>query len=264
LIILNYKIVNRIQVKLQEDKKLLSIYFTAGYPRLNDTVRTIENLESNGVDMVEIGLPFSDPLADGPTIQASSTQALHNGMNSSVLFDQLKDIRKTVTIPLILMGYFNPILQYGVEAFCQKCEEIGIDGLIIPDLPVEVYNEQYQTVFEQHGLLNIFLITPQTSEKRIRYMDSISKGFIYTVSSASTTGSQIGFGKDQTNYFKRIVEMNLDNPQIIGFGISNQETFSQATKYAKGAIIGSAFIKFVSENGVNDLKQFIEPIVKKL
>jgi len=256
--------VNRIQVKLQEDKKLLSIYFTAGYPRLNDTVRTIENLESNGVDMVEIGLPFSDPLADGPTIQASSTQALHNGMNSSVLFDQLKDIRKTVTIPLILMGYFNPILQYGVKAFCQKCEEIGIDGLIIPDLPVEVYHEQYQTVFEQHGLLNIFLITPQTSEKRIRYMDSISKGFIYTVSSASTTGSQIGFGKDQTNYFKRIVEMNLDNPQIIGFGISNQETFSQATKYAKGAIIGSAFIKFVSENGVNDLKQFIEPIVKKL
>jgi tryptophan synthase alpha chain len=264
LIILNYKIVNRIQVKLQEDKKLLSIYFTAGYPKLNDTVRTIENLESNGVDMVEIGLPFSDPLADGPTIQASSTQALHNGMNSSVLFDQLKDIRKIVTIPLILMGYFNPILQYGVEAFCQKCEEIGIDGLIIPDLPVEVYHEQYQTVFEQHGLLNIFLITPQTSEKRIRYMDSISKGFIYTVSSASTTGSQIGFGKDQTNYFKRIVEMNLDNPQIIGFGISNQETFSQATKYAKGAIIGSAFIKFVSENGVNDLKQFIEPIVKKL
>ena len=255
---------NRIQVKLQEDKKLLSIYFTAGYPKLNDTVRTIENLESNGVDMVEIGLPFSDPLADGPTIQASSTQALHNGMNSSVLFDQLKDIRKTVTIPLILMGYFNPILQYGVEAFCQKCEEIGIDGLIIPDLPVEVYHEQYQTVFEHHGLLNIFLITPQTSEKRIRYMDSISKGFIYTVSSASTTGSQIGFGKDQINYFKRIVEMNLDNPQIIGFGISNQETFSQATKYAKGAIIGSAFIKFVSENGVNDLKQFIEPIVKKL
>ena len=255
---------NRIQVKLQEDKKLLSIYFTAGYPKLNDTVRTIENLESNGVDMVEIGLPFSDPLADGPTIQASSTQALHNGMNSSVLFDQLKDIRKTVTIPLILMGYFNPILQYGVEAFCQKCEEIGIDGLIIPDLPVEVYHEQYQTVFEHHGLLNIFLITPQTNEKRIRYMDSISKGFIYTVSSASTTGSQIGFGKDQTNYFKRIVEMNLDYPQIIGFGISNQETFSQATKYAKGAIIGSAFIKFVSENGVNDLKQFIEPIVKKL
>ena len=255
---------NRIQAKLQEDKKLLSIYFTAGYPKLNDTVRTIENLESNGVDMVEIGLPFSDPLADGPTIQASSTKALHNGMNSSVLFDQLKDIRKTVSIPLILMGYFNPILQYGIEAFCKKCKEIGIDGLIIPDLPVEVYHEEYQTVFEHHGLLNIFLITPQTSEKRIRYMDSISKGFIYTVSSASTTGSQIGFGKDQTNYFKRIVEMNLDNPQIIGFGISNQETFSQATKYAKGAIIGSAFIKFVSENGVNDLKQFIEPIVKKL
>jgi len=156
--------VNRIQIKLQEDKKLLSIYFTAGYPKLNDTVSTIENLESNGVDMIEIGLPFSDPLADGPTIQASSTKALHNGMNSSVLFDQLKDIRKTVSIPLILMGYFNPILQYGIEAFCKKCKEIGIDGLIIPDLPVEVYHEEYQTVFEHHGLLNIFLITPQTSE----------------------------------------------------------------------------------------------------
>ena len=155
---------NRIQIKLQEDKKLLSIYFTAGYPKLNDTVSTIENLESNGVDMIEIGLPFSDPLADGPTIQASSTKALHNGMNSSVLFDQLKDIRKTVSIPLILMGYFNPILQYGIEAFCKKCKEIGIDGLIIPDLPVEVYHEEYQTVFEHHGLLNIFLITPQTSE----------------------------------------------------------------------------------------------------
>ena len=255
---------NRIDKKLNKEGKLLSIYFTAGYPSLNDTVTTIENLEKNGVDMIEIGMPFSDPLADGPTIQASSTQALQNGMTSNVLFDQLKNIRKTVSIPLILMGYFNPMLQYGVEEFCKKCQEVGIDGLIIPDLPVEVYHEQYQTVFEQHRLLNIFLITPQTSEKRIRYMDSISKGFIYTVSSASTTGSQIGFGKDQTNYFKRIVEMNLDNPQIIGFGISNQETFSQATKYAKGAIIGSAFIKFVSENGVNDLKQFIEPIVKKL
>ena len=197
---------NRIQAKLQEDKKLLSIYFTAGYPNLNDTVTTIKNLENNGVDMIEIGLPFSDPLADGPTIQASSTQALHNGMTSTVLFDQLKDIRKTVSIPLVLMGYFNPMLQFGVEAFCKKCQEVGIDGLIIPDLPVEVYHEEYKAIFERYGLLNIFLITPQTSESRIRYMDSISEGFIYMVSSASTTGSQSGFGNEQTDYFKRIAD----------------------------------------------------------
>ena len=253
---------NRIQAKLQEDKKLLSIYFTAGYPNLNDTVSTIENLEKNGVDMIEIGLPFSDPLADGPTIQASSTQALQNGMTSNVLFDQLKDIRKTVSIPLILMGYFNPMLQYGVEEFCKKCQDVGIDGLIIPDLPVEVYHEEYQTIFERYGLLNIFLITPQTSEKRIRYMDSISKGFIYTVSSASTTGSQSGFGKNQTDYFKRIADLKLDNPQIIGFGISDHETFSQATQHAKGAIIGSAFIKHVTAHGVHDLGKFTDIVLK--
>ena len=181
---------NRIRAKLQEDKKLLSIYFTAGYPKLEDTVTTIQNLEKNGVDMIEIGLPFSDPLADGPTIQESSTQALQNGMTSTLLFDQLKDVRKTVSIPLILMGYFNPMLQYGVEAFCKKCQEVGIDGLIIPDLPVEVYQEDYKDIFERYGLLNVFLITPQTSDARIRYMDSISDGFIYMVSSASTTGSQ--------------------------------------------------------------------------
>ena len=253
---------NRIQAKLQEDKKLLSIYFTAGYPNLNDTVTTIENLEKNGVDMIEIGLPFSDPLADGPTIQASSTQALHNGMTSTVLFDQLKDIRKTVSIPLVLMGYFNPMLQFGVEAFCEKCQEVGIDGLIIPDLPVEVYHEEYKAVFERHGLLNIFLITPQTSESRIRYMDSISEGFIYMVSSASTTGNQSGFGNEQTDYFKRIADLQLTNQQIIGFGISDHETFSQATHYAKGAIIGSAFIKHVAAHGVNELGKFTEPLLK--
>ena len=252
---------NRIQAKLQEDKKLLSIYFTAGYPNLNDTVTTIQNLEKNGVDMIEIGLPFSDPLADGPTIQASSTQALHNGMTSTVLFDQLKDIRQIVSIPLILMGYFNPMLQYGVEAFCKKCQEVGIDGLIIPDLPVEVYHEEYKAIFERYGLLNVFLITPQTSEARIRYMDSISDGFIYMVSSASTTGSQSGFGNEQTDYFKRIADLKLTNPHIIGFGISDHETFSQATQYAKGAIIGSAFIKHVTAHGVNDLGAFTEPLL---
>ena len=161
-----------------------------------------------------------------------------------------------VSIPLILMGYFNPMLQYGVEDFCKKCQEVGIDGLIIPDLPVEVYHEEYQIIFERYSLLNIFLITPQTSEKRIRYMDSISKGFIYTVSSASTTGSQKGFTKEQTNYFERINKLKLNNPQIIGFGITNNESYCQATRYAKGAIIGSAFIKYISNNGINNVKGF--------
>jgi tryptophan synthase alpha chain len=252
---------NRIQNKLKEDKKLLSIYFSAGYPNLNDTVSIIESLEKNGVDMIEIGLPFSDPLADGPTIQASSTQALKNGMTTQTLFNQLKDIRKTVTIPLIIMGYFNPMLQYGVEAFCKKCQEIGIDGLIIPDLPVDVYNEQYKAIFEKYGLINVFLITPQTSVERINFIDSISNGFIYMVSSASVTGSNTGFGEEQTNYFKRIAAMNLKNPQIIGFGISDNKTFSQATKYAKGAIIGSAFIKHLTNIGAKNIKSFVDKIL---
>ncbi|UAB75859.1 tryptophan synthase subunit alpha [Mesoflavibacter sp. SCSIO 43206] len=253
---------NRINQKLNEDKKLLSIYFTAGYPNLNDTVTIIENLEKSGVDMIEIGLPFSDPLADGPTIQASSTEALNNGMTTEVLFKQLKDVRKTVSIPLIIMGYFNPMLQYGVEAFCKKCQEIGIDGLIIPDLPVDVYNEQYKSTFEKYGLINVFLITPQTSKERIKFIDSISNGFIYMVSSASVTGSSKGFGDTQTNYFKRIADMQLNNPQIVGFGINNNDTFTQATTYAKGAIIGSAFIKHLSNNGVNKIENFISSVRK--
>ena len=252
---------NRIQQKLQENKKLLSIYFTAGYPKIDDTVTIIQNLEKSGVDMIEIGLPFSDPLADGPTIQASSTHALKNGMTSEVLFNQLKDIRSSVSIPLIIMGYFNPMLQYGVEAFCKKCQEIGIDGLIIPDLPVDVYHEEYKATFEKYGLINVFLITPQTSVERINYIDSISNGFIYMVSSASVTGSQSGFGDEQTNYFNRIAEMNLNNPQIIGFGISNNETFKQATEFAKGAIIGSAFIKHLTNDGVNKIDSFVKQIL---
>lgn len=252
---------NRINEKLQENKKLLSIYFTAGYPDINDTVSIIEDLEKNGVDMIEIGLPFSDPLADGPTIQASSTKALKNGMTTEVLFKQLKDIRKSVNIPLIIMGYFNPMFQYGVEAFCKKCQDIGIDGLIIPDLPVDVYHEEYQAIFEKYGLTNVFLITPQTSDERIRYIDSISNGFIYMVSSASTTGAQSGFGDEQTNYFERIGNMNLKNPQVIGFGISNNETFTQATKYAKGAIIGSAFVKHVTNSGIKSIDSFIKSIL---
>ncbi len=251
---------NRIQKSFEADKKLLSIYFTAGYPNLTDTIPTIEFLAKAGVDMIEIGLPFSDPLADGPTIQKSSTQALKNGMTSELLFDQLKDIRQTVDIPLIIMGYFNPILQYGVEAFCQKCRQVGIDGLIIPDLPVDVYHEEYQSMFESHGLINTFLISPQTSEERIRFIDSVSNGFIYMVSSASTTGAKGEFGEVQRNYFQRIYSMKLKNPQIVGFGISNNHTYKQATEFSNGAIIGSAFIKFVSENPLSEIKRFVDSI----
>lgn len=251
---------NRITTKLQEDKKLLSIYFTAGYPALNNTVQIIQDLEKNGVDMIEIGLPFSDPLADGPTIQESSTTALKNGMTTEIIFNQLKDIRKTVSIPLIIMGYFNPMLQYGVEAFCKKCQEIGIDGLILPDLPLDVYQEDYEAIFKKYGLINVFLITPQTSDARIRQIDDASNGFIYMVSSASVTGSKSGFGQEQENYFKRIASMNLKNPQIVGFGIKDEETFKQATKTAKGAIIGSAFIKHLTANGTDKTAEFTKQI----
>ncbi|WP_395046475.1 tryptophan synthase subunit alpha [Flavobacterium sp.] len=252
---------NRINQKLKEDKKILSIYFSAGYPNLNDTVQIIQDLEKSGVDMIEIGLPFSDPLADGPTIQESSTQALENGMTTKLLFKQLENIRQTLQIPLLIMGYFNPILQYGIENFCRKCQEIGIDGLIIPDLPVAIYAENYKETFEKHGLINVFLITPQTSDERIRYIDSVSNGFIYMVSSASVTGSSSEFGTIQTNYFKRISEMNLKNPQIVGFGINNKETFNQATEFAKGAIIGSAFIKNLTGNGVSSISKFVSEIL---
>ncbi|MFN4764457.1 tryptophan synthase subunit alpha [Gillisia sp. Q332] len=258
---------NRIIQKLKEtdqsenkQKKLLSIYFTAGYPKLEDTIKIIKDLETSGVDFLEIGLPFSDPLADGPTIQESSTQALKNGMTTNKLFDQLKDIRETVKIPLIIMGYFNPMLQFGVEKFCQKCQKAGIDGLIIPDLPVDVYNEEYKAIFEKYRLLNIFLITPQTSEERIRFIDSVSGGFIYMVSSASVTGSTKGFGEDTKAYFKRIAAMNLKNPQIIGFGINDKETFNQATEFAAGAIIGSAFVNYITAYGTNKTASFIKEI----
>jgi len=205
-------------------------------------------------------LPFSDPLADGPTIQKSSTQALRNGMTTEKLFQQLKDIRKTVKIPLIIMGYFNPILQYGVEEFCKKCEEIGIDGLIIPDLPVDVYSDKYQAIFEKHKLVNVFLITPQTSEDRIRFIDSISNGFIYMVSSASVTGSTSGFEQDTKAYFKRINDLKLKNPQVVGFGINDNQSFKIATEYSNGAIIGSAFIQHLNKNGIGNISEFVKTI----
>ena len=241
-------------------EKLLSIYFTAGFPELNDTRTVLRSLQGSGVDLVEIGLPFSDPLADGPTIQESGTSALKNGMTTQRLFDQLKDVRQEIHIPLLIMGYFNPIMQYGIEAFCRACSEVGIDGLIIPDLPVEVYNESYRETFEKHGLINVFLITPQTSEERIRFIDDISRGFIYMVSSASTTGAKSSFGSDHEQYFERISKMGLRSPLIVGFGISNRETFDQATRRASGAIIGSAFVKFLRESGVERIPEFIDGI----
>jgi len=251
---------NRIQSVLEQDRKLLSIYFTAGFPNLNDTVSILTQLQYAGVDMIELGLPFSDPLADGPTIQESSTQALKNGMTTDTLFNQLKDVRKHIHVPLIVMGYFNPMMQYGVERFCQKCQEVGIDGLIIPDLPVDVYHEQYQKLFQQYGLLNMFLITPQTPEERIRYIDKVSEGFIYMVSSAATTGAQSSFGDTQTEYFKRIGAMNLNAKLLVGFGISNAETYQAATAHSKGAIIGSAFIKHLEANGADSVASFVTQI----
>ena len=252
---------NRIQHTLSQDKKILSIYFTAGFPNLNDTKSLIKNLAENNVDMIEIGLPFSDPLADGPTIQASSTQALKNGMTTEILFEQIKDIRKTVAIPLIIMGYFNPILQFGVENFLEKCQKTGIDGLIIPDLPLEIYLSEYKQLFENYGIAMIFLITPQTATERIRLIDENSNAFIYMVSSSSVTGSRDSFDENQLEYFERIANMNLKNPQIIGFGISNKTTFQQATTHQKGAIIGSSFIKFIADNPISSISKFIQNLL---
>ena len=251
---------NRIDKKFKADKKLLSIYFSAGHPKLEDTLSILEKLQSSGVDMVEIGLPFSDPLADGPTIQKSSTQALRNGMTTQKLFSQLENVREKIKIPLVIMGYLNPMMQYGIEKFCQNCQKIGIDGLIIPDLPVDVYHENYKSLFEKYGLYNMFLITPQTPEARINYIDKVSNGFIYMVSSASVTGAKDKFGSPQTDYFNRIAKMKLSTPTVVGFGISNSETYLTAIKHSSGAIIGSAFIKFLEKEGVENISSFISSI----
>ena len=251
---------NRIEKTFQGDQKLLSIYFSAGHPELEDTVPILKALQDSRVDMIEIGLPFSDPLADGPTIQKSSTKALRNGMTTDKLFNQLQNIRESIEIPLVLMGYFNPMMQYGIERFCQNCQAIGIDGLIIPDLPVDIYHQRYKKLFDQHNLFNMFLITPQTSEERIRYIDEVSSGFIYMVSSASVTGAKNTFDNTQEDYFKRIGEMQLKTPQVVGFGISNAKTYHAATLFSRGAIIGSAFIKFLEEKGVKAIPDFIKKI----
>lgn len=254
---------NRIKTLFeQKPQGLLSVYFTAGYPNLEDTVPIILELERNGVDLIEVGMPFSDPLADGPTIQESSEIALRNGMTIPKLFEQLQDIRKHTQIPLVLMGYLNPVMQYGVERFCQKAREIGIDGIILPDLPLSDYVREYKPLFEQNNLSKIFLITPQTPEQRIREIDSHTNGFVYMVSSASVTGSTNGKAVANTDYFQRVGQMGLRNPGMIGFGIHNRDTFSQACNHARGAIIGSAFIKALAQEG--SLQQNIHTFIQSI
>lgn len=254
---------NRIdQLFRNKPQRILNIYCTAGFPALNDTVSVVEALQQSGADMVELGMPFSDPLADGPVIQDSSTRAIANGMRISVLFDQLKGFRDRVSLPVILMGYMNPVLQFGVENFCKKCAEVGIDGLILPDLPMDEYENEYKPLFEQHGLHLIFLVTPETSEARIRKIDSLSKGFVYAVSSSSTTGKDKVMA-DQQAYFARLQAMELKNPVLIGFGIRDRNTFETACTNSNGAIIGSAFVKAI-ENSTNlqhDIQSFVKGII---
>lgn len=237
---------NRI-TNLFETKKdgILSVYFTAGYPELNDTVTILKELEAKGINMVEVGIPFSDPMADGPVIQEAATQALRNGMSLHRLFDQLKDIRKEVQIPVILMGYLNPIMQFGFEAFCKKCVEVGVDGMIIPDLPFADYIADYKAIADRYDLKMVMLITPETSEERVRLIDEHTSGFIYMVSSAATTGAQQSFDEQKQAYFHRINSMGLRNPRLVGFGISNKATFEAATANSSGAIIGSKFIQLL-------------------
>ncbi len=249
----------------KKDQRILSIFCTAGFPGLNDLKTVLESLEKNGVDMVEIGIPFSDPVADGETIQESNKVALDNGMTLELLFEQLADIRKTVSIPLLLMGYLNPVMQYGVERFCKKAASVGIDGFIIPDLPIVEYAESYKSIMDVHQLSNILLVSPQTSEERIRFIDEQTDGFIYMVSSNSITGKSSGVSDQQVAYFERMKALSLGNPGIIGFGISDRTTFDTACASASGAIIGSAFIRAIknSENLEQDIQQFIETIIPK-
>ena len=253
---------NRIDQVFQNNKDILSIYFTAGFPDKNDTIEIVKELDKSKVDMIEIGLPFSDPLADGPTIQKSSEKAIKNGMTTDLLFTQLKELRSITEIPVILMGYFNPILQYGFEKFCKKCNEVGIDGLIIPDLPANIFETYYYDITKKFDLNVMFLITPQTSVNRINKIDKLSNGFIYMVSSYSVTGARDSFDDYQIDYFNRIKKMKLSNPLLIGFGIGNKSTYDSACKFSHGAIIGSAFIKYIEKNGIRKTVNFINEIRK--
>jgi tryptophan synthase alpha chain len=250
---------NDINILFQKKKReILSVYFTAGFPALNDTEEIISALQNAGVDLIEVGIPFSDPLADGPVIQESSNVALRNGMNLRLLFSQLDKLKDRVHIPLILMGYLNPVMQYGFENFCSDCRKTGISGMIIPDLPFNDYLNEYKSVADRYGLKVIMLITPETSDERIRLIDTHTDGFIYMVSSAATTGVQQQFDSTKTDYFRRIGRMNLRNPLLIGFGISNPDTLSAAFEHAAGAIIGSRFIHLLAE------EKHPETAVKKL
>jgi len=254
---------NRIDQLFEKKKeRVLSIYFTAGFPNLEDTIPVMQAIEEAGADIIEVGIPYSDPIADGPTIQDSNMIALSNGMSLKKLFEQLEDMRDTISLPVVLMGYLNPIIQYGMEAFCKKCKKLGIDGLILPDLPMQQYLDEYKEVFDQNGLRNTFLISPQTSEKRILEIDHHTDGFIYMVSSHSITGAKTSISDEQISYFKRVGDMHLKNPRLIGFGISDSETFNIASKFSNGAIIGSAFIKKIKDS--KDLKADIKAYIKSV
>ncbi len=255
---------NRINALFQNKKtNILNIYFTAGYPKTEDTLIVLTALQKAGVDMVEIGIPYSDPVADGETIQNSGQKALDNGITLGLLLQQIKDIRTNgITLPILLMGYFNTILQFGIENFLEACQKIGIDGVIVPDLPIDVFQNEYKSLFEKYGILNTFLITPQTTDTRIKQIDKLSTGFVYMVSSASTTGAKTDISNTQETYFERINSMKLKSPKLIGFGISNKETFQKACNYANGAIIGSAFVNLLEKsNDLNgDIQQFVSSI----
>lgn len=256
---------NRIDQLFQQKKeRVLSIYFTAGFPKLEDTLPIMEAIEAAGADIIEIGIPYSDPIADGPTIQESNMIALENGMSLKVLFNQLKELRKTVSLPVVFMGYLNPIIQFGMEAFCAKCKEVGVDGLILPDLPMQQFLDEFKELFDKYDLRNTFLISPQTSEKRIKEIDQHSNGFIYMVSSHSITGVQRGISDEQVAYFERVAALNLKNPRLIGFGISDAESFNKVSQYSNGAIIGSSFINIIknSENLKEDIKTYIQEVIR--
>ena len=244
----------------KKNENLLNVYFTAGFPELESTGIILRTLEKAGADIVEIGMPYSDPMADGPTIQQSNTVALKNGMSIRQLFTQLESVQ--VDLPIILMGYLNPVMQYGIEKFCAEAARVGVDGLILPDLPLHDFEEIYRPIFEQYNLSIIFLVTPQTSEDRIRRIDNLTNSFIYLVSSASTTGNKVDGDEKQIKYFERIKDMQLRNPKLIGFGISDHDSFALACRYAEGAIIGSAFIKKIQEanNLENNIEQFIQEL----
>ena len=250
----------KLNTLLAQKENLLSIYFTCGYPELGDTTHVISALEKSGVDFIEVGLPYSDPLADGPTIQDSSQKALENGINLDIVFEQLMTIKETNKTPLVLMGYLNQMLKYGEEKFCQKVVDCGIETLIIPDLPMVEFENHYQALFDKYGLTNVFLITPNTSEERIRKIDTYTKTFIYVVASSSITGAKGAISKQQMDYFKRVKAMQLKSKLIIGFGISDKPTFTTACDFADGAIIGSAFIKHLGSQGVENIDTFISPI----